>query len=184
MNKRHKLFSIILLSGFAVLSLGCAGQKGMVSDSQTPGMTKIFYEIEINAPKSVTWKSLADFDNLSWTESVKSARLLNEKKGVGMARYCDLSSGGYVVERIVKWREGSGFTYVMDDASDPISPESYVTWNVSGDDRQSKVSFEANYKLKYGILGNAMNVVMVKRKFSKQIVSFMGELKAHLENKS
>ncbi len=175
---------IILLGGVSALSVGCAAKVGMVSDSQTPGMTKMFYEVEVNAPKAEVWKLLADFDNLSWTRSVTSARYLNEKReGIGMARHCDLESGGHIVERITRWREGNGFTYVVDDASDPISTESYATWNISGDERQSKVSFEVNYKLKYGIIGNAMNVVMVKRKFSNQIVKFMEEIKTHLENK-
>ncbi len=177
-----KFLPIILLGGFTALSVGCATKGGMVSDSQTPGMTKIFYEVEVNAPKAEVWKLLADFDNLSWARSVTSAHYLNEKReGIGMARHCDLESGGHIVERITRWREGNGFTYAIDDASDPISTESYVTWNISGDEHQSKVSFEANYKLKYGILGKAMNVVMVKRKFSNNIVEFMGELKSQLE---
>lgn len=100
-----------------------------------------------------------------------------------MTRHCDLKDGGYIVERITRWKEGSGFAYSIDEASDPISTESYVIWRVMGNESRSRVSFEVHYKLKYGILGQAMNAMMARKKFSNQIVEFMGELKAHMEKR-
>jgi len=145
-------------------------------------MTTLIYNIDINASKAKTWAVLADFANLHWTQTVKKVRYTNEKRGnVGMARHCDLSDGGYIVERITQWNEGNGYTYAIDDARDPVTPNSYVVWSLSGDDRQSKVTFEVNYQLKYGILGAIMNRLIAKKKFSKQIALFMGELKTHME---
>lgn len=181
----RNLFSISLLSVFTILLVGCTTTNNMVSDSPNSGLTKIFYEVDIDVPKAEAWKILADFDNLSWTKTVASAHYINDKReGLDMARHCDLTDGGYIVERIIKWKEGSGFAYSIDDSSDPISTESYVIWRVRGNERQSKVSFEVHYKLKYGVLGNTMNVLMAKRKFSKQIVEFMGEFKDHLEERA
>jgi uncharacterized membrane protein len=184
MKNIRNLFSIGLLIGFVALA-GCSTTNSMVSDSRNPGMTKIYYEVDINAPKTETWEVLADFANLSWTEGVKSAHYLNEKReGVDMTRRCELKDGGYIVERIIKWKEGLGFAYSIDEASDPISTESYVIWRVGGDESRSKVAFEVHYKLKYGIIGSAMNVLMARKKFSKQIVEFMGELRDHMEERA
>jgi uncharacterized membrane protein len=184
MKNMRNLFFIGLLSGFAALLVGCATTNNMVSDSHNPDMTKILYEVDINVPKTETWEVLADFANLSWTESVTSAHYLNDKReGLGMARHCELKDGGYIVERITKWKEGSGFAYSIDDASDPVSTDSYVLWKIRGNEDRSKVTFEVHYKLKYGIIGKTMNVLMAKKKFSKQIVQFMGELKDHLEKR-
>lgn len=185
MNHLQKMLSVVLISGLSVILAACATPGGMVTDSPNPGMTKIFYEVEVNAPKSKAWEVLADYTNLSWVSSVKSAHYLNEKReGLGMTRRCDLSDGGFIVERIIAWDEGNGYTYVIDDANDPISTDSYVIWHISGDEKKSKVSFEVHYELKYGILGDAMNVMMAKKRFSNQIVEFMGELKTHLEKKT
>lgn len=189
MNDFYKLLEVSpllgLVLGLAMLASGCATNPNMVSDSETPGMTKIVYTINIDAPKAESWKVLADYSNLNWTAGVTSAHYLNDKRaGVGMTRRCNLIDDGYIVERITQWKEGSGFTYVIDDASDPISTDSYVIWSISGDGKRSKVTFEVNYELKYGVIGDLMNVVMAKRKFSNQIMMFMGELKSHVEAQS
>lgn len=185
MKKLLNLISISALLGFVLLFAGCASTNSMVSDSHNPGMTKILYELDIDAPKSKLWKVLADFDNLAWSEGVIAARYITETRGgVGMARHCDLKDDGYIVERITDWKEGSEFTYAIDDSSDPISPASYVTWRITGDEGRSKVTFEVHYELKYGIIGDMMNAMLAKKKFSDQIVEFMGELKTHVEKLS
>lgn len=145
-------------------------------------MTKLNYTIDVNVAKTGAWKILADFANLDWTKTVKSVHYTSQKHtGVGTVRHCELSDGGYIVERITQWEEGSGYVYIIDDARDPVSTDSYVTWHLSGDERRCKITFEVNYRLKYGILGMIMNVLIAKRKFSKQISMFMEELKTHLE---
>jgi hypothetical protein len=182
MKDRFKKMNIFVMSGLVALLAGCASTGNMASKSQTPGLTKIVYEVDIAAPKSEVWKRLADFDNLDWAAGVKDAHYLDDKRGgVGTARHCDLTEGGYIVERVTHWEEGSGFTYAIDDAKDPISTESYAIWQVRGDESESKVSFEVHYKLKYGVLGKTMNALMAKKKFSEQIVEFMSELKTHME---
>ena len=170
---------------FVILLAGCASTTDMVSDSHKPGMTKIRYQVDINASKADVWNVLADFDNLGWSAGVTNVRYLNNTRAdVGMARHCDLTNDDYIVERITEWNEGSGFTYAIDAASDPISPNSYVTWRINGDKVNSQVVFEVHYELQYGILGDMMNAMFAKRKFSAQITEFMGELKTHIENQT
>jgi len=148
------------------------------------GMTKLIHTVQINAPKSEAWKILADFTNLSWTSGVTGSHYLNDKRAcIGMTRHCDLVGKKYFVERITHWDEGSGFTYVIEEASDPVTNDSYVTWQLEGNSKKSNATFEVNYKLKYGILGKVMNVLMAKKKFTKQIAEFMEELKKHAETR-
>jgi len=185
MKNIFKLLGVIALLGIILLTTGCATKGNMVSDSDNPGMTKLVYTVNINSPKSESWKVLADFANLDWSAGVTDAHYLNDKRGgIGMARHCDLINDGYIVERITEWNEGRGFTYVIDDASDPISTDSYVIWSIHGNDKQSKVTFEVNYQLKYGILGDLMNITVARNKFSNQIAEFMNELKTHVEKQS
>ena len=144
-------------------------------------MTKLSYAIDVNTAKTTAWKILADFANLNWTQTVKDVHYISEKQsGVGTVRHCNLNDGGYLVERITQWDEGSGYVYIIDDARDPVSTDSYATWRISGDEHRCKVTFEVNYRLKYGILGIVMNVLMAKSKFSKQIATFMEIGRAHV----
>ncbi len=154
----------------------------MVSDSATPGMTKLYYEVEVNTSKQKAWEIISDFNNLSWTSTVLATHYTNDKRQeLGMTRHCDLTNEGYIVERITDWNQGSGYTYVIDDASDPIDPASYVIWEVRNNGDSAIVSFEVHYELKYGLLGDLINTIAAKKKFSKQIAFFMNELKTHAE---
>ena len=172
----------ILFAGVVALLTGCASSRNMATASPTPGLTKIVYQVDINAPKSEVWNLLADFDNLDWAEGVKGAHYLDgQRGGVGTARHCDLTDGGYIVERITDWEEGNGFTYAIDDAKDPISTESYAIWRITGDESHSKLTFEVHYKLKDGVVGQAMNAMMAKKKFSNRIVDYLGEFKSYVE---
>jgi len=185
MKKLYNRLTIVLLLMFVVLFSGCSSMSDMVSDSHNPGMTKILYQVDIKASKTDVWKVLAEFDNLRWSAGVTDVHYLNQTRaGVGMARHCDLIDNGYIVERITEWNEGSGFTYAIDDSSDPISNNSYVIWRINGDEHQSQVAFEVHYELQYGVIGDMMNSMFAKRKFSAQITEFMGELKNHVEQQA
>ncbi len=152
------------------------------SDSTTPGMTKLYYEVEVNTSKQKAWDIVSDFNNLSWTSTVLATHYTNDKRQEpGMTRHCDLLDNGYIVERITEWNQGSGYTYVIDDASDPIDPASYVIWEVRENGDSAIVSFEVHYDLKYGLIGDLINTIAAKKKFSNQIAFFMNELKNHAE---
>jgi len=171
----------------STILLGCStAPVGMVSDSPNKGMTKIVYEVEIDAPKEKVWDILEDFDNLSWSNTVDDAHYLNKKRSeIGMARHCNLSDGGYIVEEITKWDQGNGFTYALTEASDPLDTKSYAIWALrAGKNGKSYVKFEVHYDLKYGIIGDAMNGLFAKAKFANSIKGFMHELKGYAEKKS
>ncbi len=152
---------------------------------QKQGMTILKQSIDINAAKTKTWEVLADFDKLHWTKSVKDVRYTSSlRSSVGATRHCDLSDGGYIVERITHWNEGNGYVYAIDDARDPVSTDSYVEWSLKGNESHSRVTFEVTYRLKYGIIGKIMNALVAKKKFTHQISGFMLELKSHVESRN
>ena len=143
-------------------------------------MTKLYYEVDVNTSKQKAWEIISDFNNLSWTSTVLATHYTNDKRQEpGMTRHCDLPDDGYIVERITEWNKGNGYTYVIDDASDPIDPASYVIWEVRENGSTATVSFEVHYELKYGLLGDLINTIAAKEKFSTQIAFFMNELKKH-----
>jgi hypothetical protein len=179
-----KVLSSLMVIGF--LASCATAPKGMVSDSKHDGKTKIVYEVAVNTTKEKAWAILKDYDNLKWASTVKDAHYIGKKRnGVGMTRHCDLADGGYVVEEISKWDEGNSFTYLLTDASDPITPDSYANWSVKKmKDGKSLIRFEVHYELGYGFIGDAMNGLMAKAKFANSIKGFMHELKDYAEHKN
>lgn len=187
MKRITNKLKLILSLGFSIFLFGCStAPVGMVSDSPSEGMTKIAYEVEIASPKEHVWMILKDFDNLSWSKTVKDAHYLSQKRNeIGMARHCNLSDGGFIVEEITRWDEGNGFTYALTKASDPIDKSSFAHWTVrDGKNGKSYVKFEVHYALEYGIIGDAMNGLFAKAKFANSIKGFMHELKDYAETKS
>ena len=174
---------LFLMTGFLI---SCASApKGMVIDSNHDGKTKIVYEVAVNTSKEKAWAILKDFDNLSWSATVTDVHYIGKTRdGVGMTRHCDLADGGYIVEKISKWDEGNSFTYLLTDASDPITPDSFANWSVKEMvNGQTLIRFEVHYELGYGIIGDAMNSMMAKAKFANSIKGFMHELKDYAEHK-
>ncbi|OUR99519.1 hypothetical protein A9Q84_00430 [Halobacteriovorax marinus] len=179
-----KIINTAILA-LSVILVSCSSAPiGMITESPDEGFTKIAYEVEVSTSKDKVWKILEDYDNLSWSNTVKEAHYLNEKRSeIGMSRHCNLSDGGYIIETISKWDQGNGFSYTLDDSSDPINSKSYANWSVKGDDQKSVIRFEVHYALNYGFLGSAMNSLFAKAKFANSIKGFMHELKNHAEKK-
>jgi len=108
----------LVLLVISVVFVSCSSAPvGMISNSSdNDDFTKIAYEVELDVSKEEAWKIFEDFDNLSWSATVKDPYYKNDKRSeVGMSRHCDLSDGGYIVETISKWDQGKGFTYTLDD---------------------------------------------------------------------
>jgi len=176
---RLAILPLALVASFASAS---KTERVTVEDSHHEGMTKISYEIDMNASKEKVWGIVADYGNLDWTDGVERVDLINDiRQDIGMTRRCYLPGDKYVVERITQWSEGSGYTYVIDDISDPIKTTSYVNWSVSEKSGVTTVGFEIHYEMEYGLLGDILNSIAIKRKFPERIGVFMKELKAHAE---
>ncbi len=130
-------------------------------------LTQIEVKIETKASKQAAWSLLADYGNIhKYTSGVVASRLTTtEKQGLGATRRCDLPGkpgSNYVVEKIVEWRDGDSFAFVITDTNAPIK-DAKVRWTVQERGSKSDLIVQAQYRTKLGILGAVMNMLIIKR---------------------
>ena len=133
-------------------------------------MTLISKTMTIDLPAERAWEILADFGGLhKFHPKVKSSPLLSAKgPGVGCARRCNFYDGTSVVERVIQWDEGTGFTMEMSEFSMPIQSANAFMKVIPAGKSKSEVTIAMDVVPKYGLFGVVMaNVVL--RPFAKSV---------------
>lgn len=148
-------------------------------------LTQIEVKIETKASKQAAWSLLADYGNIhKYTSGVVASRLTtSEKQGLGATRRCDLPGkpgSSYVVEKILEWKDGDSFAFVITDTNAPIK-DAKVSWTVRERGRNSELVVQGQYRTKLGILGVVMNALVIKRQLRKNLTAILNDIKNVLE---
>lgn len=147
-------------------------------------MTRFSAEIWIDAPQESVWTKIADLGAVQdYNPSVSKSYYTSEKReGLGASRHCDLLPFGEVEERIVDWREGDSYAIEIYDGKKlpPLkSAVGRLTAKPNGDG--ATVRFDIEYELKFGLLGELLDRLMVRPRFKKVGPALLGGLKRYLE---
>ena len=150
-------------------------------------LTQIEVKIETKASKQAVWALLADYGNIhKYTSGVVASHLTTPgKQGLGMTRRCDLPGkpgSNYVVEKIVEWRDGDSFAFVITDTNAPIK-DAKVRWTAREHGNKSEIIVQARYRPKLGILGALMNVLIIKGQLGKNLAAILNDMKIVLEKR-
>ena len=147
-------------------------------------MTRVSHSIRIEAPTEDVWATLADLGAIQdYNPGVSRSYYTSEQReGVGASRHCDLIPFGEVEERIVEWRDGEAYTLeIYDGRKVPPFKKALGFISVEEDGSGSIARFALEYELKYGLLGRLLDLVMVRRQFSKVPKAVLRGLKRHVE---
>ena len=142
-------------------------------------------EISIDAPPEETWAVLADFGNVHiWAPGVTHSYSTSENnEGEGASRHCDIKGFGSVEEDVLQWDDGRSFTYRA-SALGPIG-ESVAYWEVQPQGRdRSRVVTTFESPIRYGLVGQAMMKLFMRRKLDKAFDESMLALKAFVEQRA
>lgn len=142
-------------------------------------------QIEIDASTEAVWAVLGDYGPVShYVDGVVDSRIVDgPDRGLGATRHCDLPGKpgrNYIVERIVEWDEGSSFRYEVTDTNAPIT-NAELRWSVTPAGPRTKLRAEVRYSTKFGLLGRAMNVIVLRRKLRRSITQSLADIKTHIE---
>ena len=139
-------------------------------------------QIKIDASPEKVWGVLADIGNISqWNPGVKASNTTSEQsQGDGTLRHCDLDGNDYVEERMFDWREGEGYKVDIFETSMPLK-SNIVTFQVTPDGDGTSVTVNADYVLKFGLIGQLMDVLFAKRQAQQGFDDMMTGLKYHVE---
>lgn len=143
-------------------------------------MNSIKVQTEINAPIEEVWQVLSDFGGVhKWAPSVTNSYSISENNsGPDAARHCDVAGFGSLQEYVTEWDEGAGFTFRVTGVG-PIS-EANSKWSAEAKDGKTIVTTTIDYATKFGLLGSALNVLMLRRKLRQGIKQTHAGLQHHI----
>ncbi len=113
-----------------------------------------------NAPKSVVWAVLADFENIAdYTSTVKtSVSTSDEPTGLGAGRACDLAPLGSIKEEIIEYVPEEKMVIAAFDAKGiPIKGSTSSFELEAIDDQTAKLTFSAIVEAKGGLFSGLVS---------------------------
>ncbi len=141
----------------------------------------------IPAPKSKIWSLLDDFGNIHMFSPGVSASSLLEgpNQGVGAKRKCEFYDGaGHFIESVGAREEGKLLRVDVDEMQlkqePPIKNFQIFFELSSGPDSGSLVTATGHYET-IGLLGKIMNVLIIRKKLRKGVMSVLDGLALHIE---
>jgi ligand-binding SRPBCC domain-containing protein len=148
-------------------------------------MTVLENSIHIAAPPEKVWAALAALDQLHHIDPGvrKSVVVTAAREGVGAARQCDLAPGGWFREKVAEWRPGQALAFELFECTLPVRRLGH-RYTFTATDGGTLVSQRMEYVLKYGVLGQVLDALMVRRKWDAGIKTFFAGLKRHVETGS
>lgn len=146
-------------------------------------VTRLEEHLHTVAGAGDVWSVLSDFGGVTaWAPSViRSCRLTMEcGRGVGAGRTLRLLGGLSIREVVSEWEEGRRLTY--DVVESPL-PCRYVreTWTVEPMEHSARIGATLEYGVGGGLLGSALDRVLLRPFLRRQVRSGLEGLKRYVE---
>jgi hypothetical protein len=127
-----------------------------------------------SAAPALCWELMADFANIDYfNPHLSESRLLegSPANGLGTTRHCDIKGGkNYIRERVVDWQEGRSYTVDIYDGTMPVTGMMTTLGLSPRPGGGSHLFMETSYTPRYGIVGKAMDVLAMRRMFSRMLL--------------
>ncbi|MEM6697221.1 MAG: SRPBCC family protein [Bacteroidota bacterium] len=140
--------------------------------------TLIQAKVLIRATPEKVWAVLRQPANIAaFHPLIKSAKMLEPDQ-----RQCDLLPMGQMVEQISDWQEGASYvTEVI--GGKMLPPYEFMKGKIKLKEQgiNTLVQFSFHYKLKFGIFGKLLNMLLVKPQFKGAPNKYVNGLKAYVE---
>lgn len=142
-------------------------------------MTTLKNEVVINAPIEKIWYELSTLERLAvYDPGAKKSKVLTEnKKGIGAKRRVEMSDGNnWFEETCIIYKENNDLKYELNACSFPVHELFHRYKFEKIETNKYKVIQTQSYKMKYGLLGSLMGVV-IKSKWNMGVKDFLQGLK-------
>ena len=149
-------------------------------------MTTLTNQITIAAPRGAVWQALTDLDLLAqYDPGVRSCQLVGEQaSGLGAQRRCDLRPAGWFIERVAAWWPEEALAFELVTCSFPVSSLRHdytLTQAADHTGARTAVTQVMTYELKYGPVGKALDVAVMRRQWDRGIKGFLHGLQQHVQ---
>lgn len=121
-------------------------------------------KMRFNVSAEKVWQVLADFGGAqNWYFAVeKSPLLAGASSGLGAKRMCNFYDGTSVVEEIVKYKEGEGYSVKITEFSMPMKSIFAGNKVEAIDEKSCEISIHMDFVVKGGPLGWLMGAFVIK----------------------
>ncbi len=146
-------------------------------------MTTLKNSITIDAPPDQVWAILTNLAELAeYDPAVATATVTSQAaSGLGASREVTMRDGKHwFKERVSAFEPGSALAFELTSCNFPIATLSH-SYSFSGSKGETTVNQSMTYSPKFGLLGNLMDVIVIRRSSDKGIKAFLAGLKAHAE---
>ncbi len=146
-------------------------------------MATIHNEITVNASVDKLWNLLTDLELLEkYDPTVKKSTLLStEKTGIGAKRKVLMLDGkNWFNEKVTVFNPTEALTYQLTECSFPIKGLTH-SYSFKKVDNQTELKQVMEYTVKFGLLGQLLDAMMIRRQSDKGIKKFLAGLKSYAE---
>lgn len=146
-------------------------------------MTQLHHEIFINAAPEKVWAALANLETVEKYNPLvaKTYYTSDNRSGIGASRHCDFVPKGFSKERVTDWEAGRLLGLETTESSFPMKICRWKT-HISPQGNGTFVSQDLEYSMKFGLLGNLLNALIMKKKYNDILGGIFDGLKKFVEN--
>lgn len=147
-------------------------------------MAKLYNQITIDASPEQVWSVLANIEELEKYDPVvaRSSAISENKSGIGAMRRCDVRPKGFFKEKVVQWQPYDALAFELIECTLPVHSSKH-SYTLQAENGKTHVSQVMEYKMKMGLVGHLMDLLMVRKKWDAGIKQFFVGLKQHVESK-
>lgn len=146
-------------------------------------MTTLRHQIKIDAPVDAVWRVLGDLVAVQhYNPLVASAQFASSQhEGVGATRRCALKPKGTIEERVWDWQPPKALGLEVAKSDWPLV---FMKWRteIEAEGDATLVSQEMTYKVKFGLLGQLMDALMMRRMLDRSVGDIFVSLKRYVED--
>ena len=147
-------------------------------------MTTLTHEILIQAPLNKVWSALEEVDLLDTYDPTvsRSTSISTNNTGLGASRKVEMKDGkNWFREVCTRHKPNQVLQFELTSCSFPVKKLDH-TYTFEERDNGTVIRQVMNYRLKHGLIGKIMDNILVRRKYSEGIQSFLEGLKKYTEN--
>ncbi len=133
-------------------------------------------------PVQKVWEVLADFGGIHRFSGGVEASPINEgtpETGVGAERHCKLYDGNHIQERITEFVENKRLALEVFDSSMPLQSATGV-FDLEPTGNGCTITMTMSYVVKFGIIGRAMDAMMMRRMMTRSLTGLLAGLEEHI----
>jgi uncharacterized protein YndB with AHSA1/START domain len=130
-------------------------------------------------PVDKVWSTLADFGGIHRYSGSVEVSPINEgtpDKGLGAERRCQLYDGNHIQERVTEFTEGSRLALEVFDTSLPMKSAAARFDLQPTPDGGCELTMTMEYVVKFGIIGRALDAVMMRKEMIKSLTLLLAGL--------